>query len=712
MATTIVSTNTDYTLASFAPAIGDIWILKEGVYATSSGKAILDTSANYVSVLIEGDVVLNSATSAFCAIYAMGSDTHVVVSESASITAAASLAVVVEGILVGGSAQVENYGQISSSEGRSIGAGVGSKVANYGEIAGRWGIGLANESIAQNSGQIATVFFGITVAQNCSVTNSATGFISADTGVWVLGGSFVTNSGQIVGASYGINGSSGAGANGITNSGTVSGTTALLLAGNSTVLNSGQIAGTGIGIQATTDAVITNSGTIAASRADGAAIIIGAGGSVINSGVITSGGTGVTMNAASSLAAVFSNTGTLETGGAAVQLAVDAGLTVTNGGTISAGKGNGMELTGVGNTLTVVTNSGSLTSNDAIGFVTGSAISVLLTNSGLIGGLFAGVDLGDADDLVINTGLITGGIDLGGGNDALYTQDGTISGGIFGGAGDDSYYLASGTSLIVEFAGQGYDRVHSSVDYTLGAGQEIEELGLDGTARLGTGNQIANRILGNDQDNRLSGLAGADTLLGGLGDDRMDGGLDNDSLSGGADNDTLRGAEGNDTVAGDAGDDLALGDIGNDSLLGGGGDDVLRGQAGADTLLGGDGDDVLLGGKGRDRLDGGADEDVFVFTRLADSGLVSAGANDILIGFLRGSDRIDLSAMDANANTSANDAFVFKGTAAFASVAGELRFAVSGANIILEGDVTGDGLADFQIQVNTLAAIGAGDLIV
>ncbi|EYD74137.1 hypothetical protein Rumeso_04336 [Rubellimicrobium mesophilum DSM 19309] len=35
----------------------------------------------------------------------------------------------------------------------------------------------------------------------------------------------------------------------------------------------------------------------------------------------------------------------------------------------------------------------------------------------------------------------------------------------------------------------------------------------------------------------------------------------------------------------------------------------------------------------------------------------------------------------------------------------------SGADVLLRGDVDGDGQADFEIQVNDLAALGANDLL-
>jgi hypothetical protein len=72
---------------------------------------------------------------------------------------------------------------------------------------------------------------------------------------------------------------------------------------------------------------------------------------------------------------------------------------------------------------------------------------------------------------------------------------------------------------------------------------------------------------------------------------------------------------------------------------------------------------------------------------------------------LQSGDIIDLSDIDANQNVAGNQAFTFVGDAAFSNVAGELR---ATANLV-QGDVNGDGIADFQINLTQLeTAPGAG----
>jgi tricorn protease-like protein len=84
---------------------------------------------------------------------------------------------------------------------------------------------------------------------------------------------------------------------------------------------------------------------------------------------------------------------------------------------------------------------------------------------------------------------------------------------------------------------KGVDTVHSSLSYTLPAA--VENLTLTGTGDLnGTGNSLANLLIGNHGANNLTGGAGNDTLGGGTGDDTLDGGAGADSLAGGTGNDT------------------------------------------------------------------------------------------------------------------------------------------------------------------------------
>lgn len=126
---------------------------------------------------------------------------------------------------------------------------------------------------------------------------------------------------------------------------------------------------------------------------------------------------------------------------------------------------------------------------------------------------------------------------------------------------------------------------------------------------------------------------------------------------------------------------------------------LLFGGQGNDVLIGGRGSDMLRGNVGADVLDGGAGADVFRYQFVAES---DAAGRDTIVGFAPGSDRIDLSRIDANSRADGNQAFTFIGSAAFSpGVAGQLRVYQDGGSWFVEGDVDGDGVADLIIQVNT-----------
>ena len=70
-------------------------------------------------------------------------------------------------------------------------------------------------------------------------------------------------------------------------------------------------------------------------------------------------------------------------------------------------------------------------------------------------------------------------------------------------------------------------------------------------------------------------------------------------------------------------------------------------------------------------------------------------------------DDIDLSGIDANAKAAGNQAFSFIGAKAFSGKAGELQ----SKNGIVAGDVNGDKVADFHIEIANHHGLVAGDFI-
>ena len=127
----------------------------------------------------------------------------------------------------------------------------------------------------------------------------------------------------------------------------------------------------------------------------------------------------------------------------------------------------------------------------------------------------------------------------GNGNDTLHGMDGpdvlrgdsgndTLDGGaasytMIGGVGNDIYIVDAGGDVVAEVIGQGFDRVQTSVSYSLAPGSEVEVLETtDPTAATAidlVGNEYHNTITGNDGVNVIIGGLGIDTLRGNGGGD-------------------------------------------------------------------------------------------------------------------------------------------------------------------------------------------------
>ena len=153
---------------------------------------------------------------------------------------------------------------------------------------------------------------------------------------------------------------------------------------------------------------------------------------------------------------------------------------------------------------------------------------------------------------------------------------------------------------------------------------------------------------------------------------------------------------------------LVSGVGGNDNVAGGAGADSLNGGAGNDTLIGGGGADSLTGGTGTDIMTGGTGADTFIFADITEFG--PAGQEDVITDFNRTEgDRIRLTTVDANTGVAGDQAFSWLGTGAFTHVAGQLDYAVVGSNVMVYGDVNGDGVADFQFKVLGLTSLQASD---
>ena len=176
---------------------------------------------------------------------------------------------------------------------------------------------------------------------------------------------------------------------------------------------------------------------------------------------------------------------------------------------------------------------------------------------------------------------------------------------MIGGAGNDTYVVDNAGDVVDEVSngGAGIDTILSSVTHTLETG--VENLTLTGSESInGTGNALANILIGTSGNNVLNGMAGADSMNGGLGNDTYV--VDNAG-------DTVIDSGGTDTVQSSVTFSLAdtahvTGTIENLTLTGTAAinatgnalDNILTGNAAANILDGGTGADTLIGGAGND----------------------------------------------------------------------------------------------------------------
>jgi len=358
-----------------------------------------------------------------------------------------------------------------------------------------------------------------------------------------------------------------------------------------------------------------------------------------------------------------------------------AGNNILNGGA-------GIDTASYAYATAAVTASLSLTTAQATG---GSGTDTLLNFENLTGSAYHDTLTGNA---LANT--LTGGA----GNDILNGAAGADR--MVGGDGSDRYYVDNAGDIVSETNATastgGTDSVYSFLGaYTLT--DNVENLRLLATGNAsGTGNSLNNIIDAGVGNNVLNGGAGIDTLSYAYATAAVTAnlGLTTAQATGGSGTDTLLNFEN------------LTGSAYHDTLTGNALANTLTGGAGNDTLTGGAGNDLLIGGTGLDKLYGGAGADTFDFNALSEMGL-GAALRDVIGDFKTSEgDKIDLSTLDANLTTAANDAFSFIGSSAFSSNAtGQVRFAGG----ILYGSTDADTAAEFEIQLLGVSNLQTADLI-
>jgi Ca2+-binding RTX toxin-like protein len=228
-----------------------------------------------------------------------------------------------------------------------------------------------------------------------------------------------------------------------------------------------------------------------------------------------------------------------------------------------------------------------------------------------------------------------------------------------------------------------------------------------------TGGTAADKLTGDGLANVLDGWTGADTLAGLAGNDTYV--VDNladkviEAVGGGIDTVLARASYA--LAANQEIEVLATAAPTSTAALN------LTGNAFAQAIAGSAGANILTGGGGADRLTGGLGRDSFDFNAKTDTG-TTATTRDVILDFKQGEDRIDLSTIDAN-GTLAGDAFEFlaKAGSAFTGKAGQLTFTVENPTgtvndrTIIQADMDGNRIADFQIELKGLYTLTSADFV-
>ncbi|MNS13614.1 Poly(beta-D-mannuronate) C5 epimerase 5 [compost metagenome] len=262
----------------------------------------------------------------------------------------------------------------------------------------------------------------------------------------------------------------------------------------------------------------------------------------------------------------------------------------------------------------------------------------------------------------------------GAGNDVLIGGGGADT--MIGGAGSDTYEVTDLGDVVGENAGGGNDTVWTSLaSYALDA--NVENLFFGGIGNfVGSGNALANMIVGGAGNDVIIGGGGADLMAGGDGSDIFEATDLGDTVF------ELAGA-GSDTVWTSLLSYTLDANVEN-LFFGGSGNFVGSGNVLDNTLAGGAGNDVLIGGGGADTMIGGAGSDTYEVTDLGDVvGENAGGGNDTVWTSLASY------ALDANVEN-----LFFGGIGNFASTGNALANVIVGGadNDVLTGGAGNDSM--------------------
>ena len=311
-----------------------------------------------------------------------------------------------------------------------------------------------------------------------------------------------------------------------------------------------------------------------------------------------------------------------------------------------------------------------------------------------------------------------------GGNDTITLDEsnGALpSAQLFGGAGNDVLTGGSGADLL--FGGAGNDTL-------LGKGGADQLFG-------GAGNDV---LTGGDGDDQVFGQGGNDRMIWNPGDDSdlFEGGdgVDTAEVNGGNGSETFTitangtrvrfdrldpapffldiGTTENLVLNANGGDDTITAGNGLASLIkltidGGAGNDKITGGDGNDTLLGGDGNDLIIGGRGNDTAQLGAGDDTFVWNPGDGSDVVEGqdGTDTLVFNGANINEKIDISANGSRVRLTRDIGTVTMDLNGIEHI--QLN-ALGGADGVVVNDLSGTGVTQVAIDLESPPGSGAGDL--
>lgn len=327
-----------------------------------------------------------------------------------------------------------------------------------------------------------------------------------------------------------------------------------------------------------------------------------------------------------------------------------------------------------------------------------SAAGALSTSAYTFGGNIAlfRINGSSGDDVIIGPANFASELNGGGGADTLYggAQEDTITGGTgadtyYGGGGSDRLNAEVGDALVD--GGAGFDTLAYSASGTVtGTLANLEYFLLLSGASVSL--SAAQLVAGFGSAGTFSGT-GAVSVNMAPGDGTL-------SLSGYT---IVPGFTVAVTVNGSTANDQIKGLTGSvNTINGGDGNDQIRGGIFTDTIGGGAGNDKIFGAGGADILTGGAGADQFRYLFADDSRPGTAA--DRITDFLSGTDRLNFALLDADPVAAGRQALTYISTAAFSATGtAQVRYGVSGADLLVQVDLDGNGTADMEMVL-----VGAG----